>query len=355
MATRKKRSASTDCRNTSKRLKSSDNTMPSGFNTPKCNARSIANITTNSSRAQLNLTSSQPSNDACAVKTNFMDLPRELRDMVYRFALVPRPGHLTRIRYADAASQRPHLNDEPIEGGQFPEPVRAHETPTNQFPGSSLDAALNLFLTSKRVKVEAEEIFYRHSSFTMRIRTYQTNYGIFVWRTGCEYSFIHVKQYFSPSVLSNIRHLSMACAVSDSPIITTDQASVGRPGGNPASGISKTLCLGKSPGSFDTWLYCTWKQKIDFVTTMPALREINVCMCDCRWRDSNYVCSTNAPSAVLRIFDKAVKRRLSSGLPTLRVILESFYEVCDVDLPLYEPGIHCKNGKNLILSIRRKV
>ena len=321
----------------------------------ECNVYPLINDPTNSSHAETDQIPSQLSNDAFPIKTNFMDLPRELRDMVYYLTLVPRPGHLTHIRYADATPERQHFNAEPVKERPLPELTRMVEILANKSLERLPDVSLILLLVSKRVKLEAEEVFYRHSRIALRIRCYQTNYGIFVWKTGCGYSFIHVKQYFCPSVFSNICHLSMDCAVSDSPITTADQALVGRPGSNPDPEITRTLCLGKSPGYFDTWLYCTWKQKIDFVTAMPALRETNVCMCDCRWRDSNYVCSINASGVVLRMFEEAVTRRLVTGLPNMRVVLESFYEVYDADSGFYKHEEQYAKGKNYTLSIIRTV
>lgn len=328
--------------------------MQSGSNMSKCDVYPPINDPTNSSHAEADQIPSQLSNATFPIKINFMNLPRELRDMVYYLTLVPRPGHLTHIRYANTTPERQHFNAKPVKERSLPE-LTMVETLTNKSLERLPNVSLVLLLVSKRVKLEAEEVFYRHSRIALRIRYCQTNYGIFVWKTGCRYSFIHVKQYFCPSVFSNIRHLSMDCAISDSPITTADQALVGRPSSNPDPEITRTLCLGDSPGYFDTWLYCTWKQKIDFVTAMPALREINVCMCDCRWRDSNYMCSISAPGVVLRTFEEAVTRRLVTGLPNICVVLESFYEVYDADSGFYKHGEQYVKGKNYTLSITRTV
>ena len=99
---------------------------------------------------------------------NFMDLPRELRDLIYYHALVP----------LDSASSRPKRKEQaPIRLALLGrlEWNRLNREMANlgmAFPDTYLELSprinIALFCTNRTLRAEAEAIFYKHNAFTLR-------------------------------------------------------------------------------------------------------------------------------------------------------------------------------------------
>ena len=99
---------------------------------------------------------------------NFMDLPRELRDLIYYHALVPLDSASSRPKRKEQAPIRlallsrlewNRLNREMANLGMaFP----------NTHPELSPRINIALFCTNRTLKAEAEAVFYKHNAFTLR-------------------------------------------------------------------------------------------------------------------------------------------------------------------------------------------
>lgn len=99
---------------------------------------------------------------------NFMDLPRELRDLIYYHALVPLDSASSRPKRKEQAPIRlallsrlewNRLNREMANLGMaFP----------NTHPELSPRINIALFCTNHTLRAEAEAVFYKHNAFTLR-------------------------------------------------------------------------------------------------------------------------------------------------------------------------------------------
>jgi hypothetical protein len=109
---------------------------------------------------------------------NFMDLPRELRDLIYYHALVPPDSSSSWKEKAPiclALRSRPEWNRLRREmanlGMAFP----------NTYPEISPRINIALFCTNRTLGAEAETVFYRHNAFTLHASWFWNSKAV-IWR-----------------------------------------------------------------------------------------------------------------------------------------------------------------------------
>lgn len=99
---------------------------------------------------------------------NFMDLPRELRDLIYHHALVPLDSASSRPKRKEQAPIRLALLSHPEWNRLNREMAGLGMTFPNTHPELSPRINIALFCTNRTLRAEAEAIFYKHNAFTLR-------------------------------------------------------------------------------------------------------------------------------------------------------------------------------------------
>ncbi|KAF2810848.1 uncharacterized protein BDZ99DRAFT_570151 [Mytilinidion resinicola] len=228
-------------------------------------------------------TSTQPTS-----RISFMDLPRELRDIVYGFALNASPNVRARIW-----------------------------SPRRQkyVPASAKLLSNSIFHLSKTIKEEAEEIFYGESMFLFyqppRL-CYRTKGSTHEYAP-CRMDYITLRKNLKSPLSTKVCHITISCNSTDmssTPNSGAREVHYNEPAVQELFGVEDSNMIS---------LYRNWRKNIDFAVLIPQLRTLRVVMRG--W--VNKVFETQRVQAGVRLVEEAMPKRVEQGFRQLLVEIQT--------------------------------
>ncbi|KAF2495882.1 hypothetical protein BU16DRAFT_617415 [Lophium mytilinum] len=251
-------------------------------------------------------------------ETTFFSFPREIRDEIYKLSLV-----------AVSDSEQPVIEFDRI-GPERLAMLKAQEGGLVPFDGSELlegeGIVMNLLRTSRQVKLEAEETFYKYNNFSFPNRQFGEFYD------GCTLGMFHLS--LSSSAFANIRSLQIHLGSPDDPRWYAEapedpedlkSAELNYLKKIDPHYLTKYSHICRSPDGTvldnNLWLFTTWVNKLDHVFKMPALKHLDIDMyCVCGWIGKPHEAPKPDPlRAATQIILSRMRDRKKSGLGCIRV------------------------------------
>ncbi|KAF2817175.1 uncharacterized protein BDZ99DRAFT_10495 [Mytilinidion resinicola] len=279
--------------------------------------------------------------DARTTSTNFMSLPRELRDEIYTWALIPSmkrgAEHEDVVEDGNGTiSFHQHLNGGKYEHFKITEAV-------NEFRDRQ---GMGLFGTNKQLKEEVEEVFFKRNSFLIpfsrsakdlprntslldfhrmfssaaftlirRLEMSLSNYDVLF-----DSSASNRRRHWQAQILDNHRYHDWAPAM-EAELRCLEEA-------DPQYKINyDRICstTTKEVSDKDLQLFATWVQKLKFVFKMPSLQELKLDIFECRWTrhwdwDVEQKPAISARDAALEALLASMRDRKKSELQSVLVV-----------------------------------
>ena len=226
-----------------------------------------------------------------------MELPRELRDMIYTLALFDNTKSKGPQKYSFGAPARVHIAEprftslNPLTRRQrFIRRLLRREMTVDLFTRAktepTISTALSLFLTSKTVKIEAQDAFFRNAILESQSLTKREEIlGIIPYSHVKRNTFICLRLSYPPAIFNNIRYLNIFCSSTDVPELEENWRIITerKLGWVDKNTIQKyNLAIKEDQG-----LFRLWKHNIFFAVSLPNIRKVVIDLRDCRWWSTN--------------------------------------------------------------------
>ncbi|KAF2200253.1 hypothetical protein GQ43DRAFT_432675 [Delitschia confertaspora ATCC 74209] len=223
-----------------------------------------------------------------------MALPRELRDLVYEYALVEDTAYLPRIHTAETRLPRKPEFERRQYTLRLRQRIKDMRGPAKPSKEPILSTMLALSLTSKAVNAEAQEMFFKNVIFetqglTKRSETMAWEIETYLSRS----TFVCIHRSLSASAFDNLRYVNLFCAQTD--LATTDQETKMVTESRLTWADKRNMKKHGIVEQEDRLLYRIWKENIHFVLSLPRLRKLVVDLRDCKWHS----CSVQASRLIV--------------------------------------------------------
>ncbi|KAF2804893.1 uncharacterized protein BDZ99DRAFT_480896 [Mytilinidion resinicola] len=254
-------------------------------------------------------------------ETTFLSLPREIRDEIYKLSLV-----------AVVKDQQPRISFDRLTPERL-KILKARKGGLIPFSNSTLlrerGIVVNLLHTSRQVKLEAEEIFYKYNGFSFPYRFHKEI------DDGCSLQMFHL--ILSSSAFANIRSLKLGLSTLDGP--RWEEKYPKHPQAlksaeldylkeiDPQHRIEYAQICHTRDGIVadrNLWLFATWVNKLDHVFKMPALKDLTIAMreMDLWIYDDRDIPGINPRRAATQVLLTRMRDRKKSGLGCILVSVD---------------------------------